>query len=593
MKYIFDLETDGLLKEVSTIHSCVLQNVMDDTLTSCAADERFTPIEEGITLINNASVLIGHNIIGFDLPVLKKLHGIDPKANVIDTLNLSRLLWPNILELDMRRKGFPTNLVGKHSLEAWGARLHCAKGDFGKQTDWKEWSMPMQKYCEQDVIVTRKLYDLCMSKNYAQEAIDIEIEFQKIITQQEINGVTFNRLEAQKMYYKLKRDQNEFRTKIKEMVPDRRIEKVFVPKRDNVKKGYFKDQPYVKVSHEPFNPGSRTQIANLFIGKYKWEPLELTKTGRPKCSADIISALPYEEAEIISKYLTVSKLLGMIGDGDVSWLKLEVDGKLHGRVNTNGAVTGRITASSPNLAQVPAPGSFMGEECRKLFTASPGMVMVGADAKALELRCFGHFLYQYDAGDYIKTLLEADIHTANQGAAGLPTRTIAKRFIFSFNYGAGDALLGSLIRPGATKEEQKILGSAARYRLFREIPAIEQLISSVKNVASKRGYLIGIDGRHLHIREEYRALNTLLQSAGAILIKKATNIFYKHVEERGLEVRQLLHIYDEIDVECKPEIAEEVGKLIVQSMEESGKFFNFKCPITGNYSVGNNWAEIH
>lgn len=594
MEYIIDIETNGFLAETTRIHTIVLQNIKTNRLLSFAHDSRFLSIDEGLSMVEDATLLVGHNILCFDLPVIEKLYGIKANARKFDTLNASRLIWPNIADIDATRRDFPSYLTGRHSLESWGHRLKCLKGDFGKQNGWEEWSMPMQKYCERDVLVTRKLYDLCMSKEYAQEAYDIEMRFQEIIHQQEQNGVTFNKLEAQRMYYKLKKDQNEFRRKIREMIPDRKIETIFVPKRDNKTAGYVKGVPFTKVHYKTFNPGSRQQIGHFFIQKYGWEPQEKTPSGQAKCSAGIIEKLDYAEAPLIADYLACSKLLGQLGDGDKAWLKLEKDGKIHGGMITNGAITGRATHCFPNLAQIPRVGSYMGKECRALFTSSSGKNMVGADASGLELRMLAHYLHEYDHGAYAQILLESDIHTHNQKAADIATREGAKRFIYALLYGAGDAKLGGVINPGASIENKERIGSLARLKFYREIPAMERLTTSVKVVAEQRRWLKGLDGRKLYVREDYRALNTLLQGAGAIVMKKANIIFWDLLESEGITgVHQVLNVHDEFQVESLPEYSKRVGELMVKAIVRAGEYFKLHCPLDGEYKIGNNWSETH
>lgn len=161
----------------------------------------------------------------------------------------------------------------------------------------------------------------------------------------------------------------------------------------------------------------------------------------------MLASLPFPECKPLVDYLELLKIIGMLAEGKNGWLKLVgPDGRIHGRVITNGAVTGRCTHNSPNLAQIPARGQY-GKHCRALFAAPPGQVMVGADASGLELRMLAHYLAAYDGGAYAKVLLEGDIHTANQHAAGLETRDNAKTFIYAFLYGAGDEKLGSIVAP--------------------------------------------------------------------------------------------------------------------------------------------------
>ena len=161
---LFDLESTGLLRQGSTIHCLVLRDISkpDETqVFDCRADRT---IEQGVKLLQKAPVLIGHNIVGYDIPLIKEQHpDFDPEGQTIDTLVLSRLFYPHIAERDYERQpqGMPARLYGRHSLEAWGHRLKCFKGDFGKHEGaWDTYTPEMLDYCKQDTEVTYKLYQL-------------------------------------------------------------------------------------------------------------------------------------------------------------------------------------------------------------------------------------------------------------------------------------------------------------------------------------------------------------------------------------------------------------------------------------------------
>ena len=167
---VFDLETNGLLNNTTRIHCMSLYlSELDEIQTF--NDEPYSrhtkelpmgsnySITTAISHLEVADVIIGHNIIGFDIPIIKKLYPyFNPRGTIIDTLLLSRLYHPNLLSIDRDLYNFiPNKLHGRHSLEAYGHRLGEYKGDFGMITDWKEWSQEMEDYCTQDVTVTKKL----------------------------------------------------------------------------------------------------------------------------------------------------------------------------------------------------------------------------------------------------------------------------------------------------------------------------------------------------------------------------------------------------------------------------------------------------
>lgn len=601
--YVFDIETNGLINDATTIHSLVLQDVESGNVFSCTDHStKYQSINKGLQLLSEADCIIGHNIISFDLPVIKKLFPLwRTKALVRDTLVLSRLIWADLKETDFafRRKNswYPGKLIGSHSLKAWGYRLRDEKDTFGEETDWAEWSMDMQTYCEQDVHVTDKLWKLIQSKNYSEEAIEIEHEFQKIIYQQEVDGVCFDLPKATALYAQLAGRREEINNALQEIFPPIDKGKWFTPKVNNKKRGYVKGKPVWKSKLIPFNPASRDHIAERLVGKYQWKPEVFTEDGKPKLDDEVLSKLPYLEAPLLSEYLLLQKRLGQIGEGSQAWLKAEKEGIIHGRVTTNGAVTGRCTHHHPNMAQVPAVGAPYGEECRSLFYAPEHYLMLGCDASGLELRCLSHYLTRYDGGAYRDVVLHGDIHTVNQQAAGLATRAEAKRFIYAFLYGAGDVLIGSLLKPEATEKEQRSTGKKVKAKFLAKTPALANLIKDVQRVAKNRGWLKGLDGRVLFVRSQHAALNLLLQSAGAVAMKKATCILWQDLKAAGLkhgdDVKQVLHVHDEYQLYVREGLEEQVGEIAVNAIRKAGEYFHFRCPLDGEYKVGRNWAETH
>lgn len=565
MRLAFDVETDNLLDEATKTH-CIVAGDMDSDQTWSVGP---TELNKGILQLGFANELIGHNIIDFDLPVLKKLEGFKPDEDVkiTDTLTCARVVWPNIAESDYERKGFPPRLIGSHSLEAWGHRLGILKGMFGKETDWAEWTPEMQEYCEQDVEVTKALMRAIEAQNPSPECIELEHDFLRAILAQNRRGFCFDVEKAEALEAKLSIRYAEIKEELQTTFPPAEI------------------QLKTKVKYLPFNINSRDQIAERLVEK-GWKPKERTETGRVKVNETILAEIDIPEAQLISEALTIQKRLGMLSQGKNAWLKLVTSkGRLHGYVNTNGAVTGRCTHSRPNLAQVPAVRAAYGKECRELFRATPGYLLVGSDASGLELRCLAHFLGRHDGGEYARKILEEDIHTANQIAAGLETRDQAKTFIYALIYGAGDAKLGSIV--GGTAKD----GKAMRARFLNAIPGFKELVEGVQTAVKRHGYLRGLDGRVLPIRSPHSALNTLLQSAGAVLMKKATVLWADAT--RDWDCYLVGHIHDEIQAEARPDIADKVGQAFVDSLVKAGEHFNFRCPITGEYEIAENWAGTH
>jgi DNA polymerase I-like protein with 3'-5' exonuclease and polymerase domains len=565
---------------------------------SCADQKGYTGIAKGITTLENADTVIGHNTLCFDNPSLDKVWGrnLNLDGSSWDTLTVSRLIFAHLRELDWRRrpKGLPFNLYGSHSLKAWGIRLGCYKGDY--KGGWDRWSPEMQRYCEQDVEVTERLYNRLHEEGIEgwKQAIDIEHKFQCIIKRQEKLGVPFDVTAAEELRDEIVPKMEALKFKIRRSIPHIVQETTFIPKRDNKTMGYKKGIPFIKRKEIPFNPGSRQHIQHLLSTKYGWTPTEFTEKKAPKIGREQLEPLrEWEEVPDIIDYLDMVKLSGQLYKGKNAWLNLVKEGRIHGGVITNGAVTGRCTHNRPNLAQVPSTRSFKGRESRSLFKAPEGYRMVGADASGLELRMLGHYLFPYDEGKFAREVIEGDIHTANQEAAGLSTRDDAKTFIYAFNYGAGDAKLGSIVEPKASEQRQRVVGSQLRQRFFAKVPAIKQLLEAVQRTFKRRGYLIGLDGRKLFPRSAHSALNTLLQGAGAVVMKQATIQMFNHFFDIKLDTKPALHIHDEVQVICPEGDAEAAGELMVTGIIQAGEILNLNVALDGEYKIGQNWAETH
>lgn len=568
----FDIETNGLLNVLDTVHSLCFE--LDGSRYSCADQQGYRPISYGLEILEKVDVLAGHNIIRFDIPAIQKVYPQwKPRGMARDTLTLARLMFPDI---------------GSHSLEAWGERLKVQKGYFGKQTDWKKWSPAMQSYCERDVTVTMKLWDYLAAQEYPEESIQLEHEFAEILNWQMEMGVPFDVAGAERLADELYQSKELLEARLKKLIPPHR--EIFVPKANNRRYGYVKGQPITKVT--PFNFNSRPQVIDHLTKKHRWEPVDFTDKGNPKLSGDIVRALPYPEAPILADYFDCKKLLGMVAEGDNAWLKMARNGRLYGNINHNGAVTGRCTHSSPNLGQVPRVTSFKGRECRSLFHADNESLLVGCDASGLELRNLAHYMFPYDGGDYGRKILESDIHTENQHAAGLETRDNAKTFIYAHNYGAGDRKLGMIVAPESSAEEQTIRGRMLREQFMSSLPALAILITEIKKVAKYRGYLYGLDGRKLKIRSDHMALNTLLQGAGAVIMKKATIIQWDEFG-RNRGAYPVLHVHDETQNIIPKESVDEFKRIAEQAIAEAGRHFDFKCPLAGEAKHGGTWADTH
>jgi DNA polymerase I-like protein with 3'-5' exonuclease and polymerase domains len=602
-RVVFDLETNNLLPKVNRIHCLAITDV--DTEESFIFNDEYGgqsrySIDDGLAMLDRADVILGHNVINYDIPVLQKLRGWTPKAEVMDTLVMSRLIHADIRDEDFskRQKGderLPPKLIGSHSLKAWGHRIGHLKGAFKEQHGFDTWSPEMEQYCIKDTLITRKIFLNFEAKDYSAISLDLEHRFATIMTMQEMHGFSFDVNAANKLYGELAGEKLVIDDQLQEIFPPKEIQmkstfwkagnELFETKTAAVASGY-KAKDVVKgpnkIKRVPFNSLSRDHIAERLCAM-GWEPVDFTEGGKPKVDETVLSGLAYPEAQMLSKVLLLQKRMGQLGDGKAGWLKLERQGRMHGHVVGNGAVTGRCTHRSPNMAQVPRDAAY-----RALFTATDGMVLVGCDAAGLELRCLAHYM---NDDVYISKLLESDIHEVNQEAAGLPTRDNAKTFIYGFLYGAGDEKIGQIIGKGAAE------GKSIKKKFLKSLPSLRVLKEKISKALKTRNYLWGLDGRRLHVRSEHSALNTLLQSAGAVLMKKATVILFDKLLEMGLNPSEdfsfVAHVHDEFQIECWPEFAEKIAAEAEQSIVEAGEAFNFRCPLAGTAKEGSNWAETH
>jgi DNA polymerase-1 len=554
-------------------------------------DSTFEPLYQ-------ADEIIGHNIIGYDLPVLKKLYGFNPRPGCrrTDTLVLSRLMHGNLAEKDSKRIGFPSKEIGSHSLRAWGLRLGVLKGDYGHSGDdaWTEWSPEMQEYMMQDLEVTYRLLRHLKPHDYSQVAIDLEHRVTEVCHEITEAGWPFDQKKAIDLLVRLteRRDTLE-RGLLERFGSWQEIDKVFVPKADNRRYGYTKGKEVTKYKTVVFNPGSRVHIEKK-LKELGWKPEEFTKSGRAKLDEPILLKIDIPEAKDIVEYLLVQKRIGQISDGDNAWLKmLWDDGRIHSNYTSSGCITGRASHSSPNIAQVPSGSSPYGHECRELFTVPDGWRIVGADMSGLELRTLAHYLWTFDDGEYSRVLNEGDIHKFNQEAAGLPTRDNAKTFIYAWLYGAGDSKIGTIVN--GTKEDGKKLKES----FLQKIPAIGKLKKVVGRSCSK-GYLKALDGRHIpvSVHSSYAALNYLLQGAGAILCKQwlvesydKMCLRYTHGWDGDFVILGWIH--DEIQVACREGLEDHVGNILTLCAKSAGVPFGFKVPLKSEYKIGNNWSQTH
>ena len=584
-RVVFDIETNGLEP------TCVWVICVTDIDSGIKQVFTSTQWADFNAYIRTVDEVIGHNIIGYDIPACEKLLKTDFSGlKVTDTLVMSRLANP-------QRDG--------HSLKWWGEQLGYPKGD---HDDWSQYSTEMLSYCKQDVSINEQVYASLVSEldSFGNESLILEHKVQNIIQQQVRNGWLLDLHKATDLVAELKEEsynleeevQRVFKplpTFIKEVSP--KIKKDGSTSIVGLK--FLGDRwtevggPFSRIDWPIFNLGSRQQIGR-YLKHFGWRPKEFTETGHAIVSEEILKAVKgIPEASLIASYLLVGKRIAQVS----SWiLALDDDGRVRGYVNTNGAVTGRMTHSKPNLAQVPASkfdkdtGDMLwgeegtwGADCRSCWVVPKRNKLVGIDASGLELRMLAHYM---NDDEYTDTILTGDIHTANQKAAGLETRNQAKTFIYAYLYGAGDEKIGSIAGGGRKK------GKQLKESFLKATPALAELKANVAQSAAK-GYITGLDKRKVFIRSEHAALNSLLQSAGALIMKQALVILDDYATRWKLDYKFVGNIHDEFQVEVREDHAERFGSLAASCIEAAGIHFKLRCPLAGEFKVGNNWAETH
>lgn len=647
---IFDAETDGFLDDMTTVHCIVLIDARTNKVF------RYRDPLEACKKLDEYEVVVAHNGIGFDFPMLKLVCDWEYKGIILDTLWMSRM--------------YHCDIEGGHSLDAWGTRLNEPKTEYYPVLDpaqplynpeepnpkknpcWKGsvWSQLMEDYCEQDNVVTVKLFWklLQLLKNFTWMSIECEMQIATLIQRQMQHGFPFDYKGAERLHGtfidrvgaledevhetfkplpkairvvqpKVKMDGTLSGVGLKKLgehweklipIPKftrhEKPEDTFVIALEGEEGAWFDEgkwwrrgDPKIKKSVEyhsgsftliewpEFSLGSRAQIAER-LTRAGYKLTEFTEKGTPMINDAVLQVAAdagISEAKPLAEYFMISKREGMVRDwlAKTKWGPDDI-ARIHGYVNSLGAATSRMTHSSPNVAQVPSTDSPYGSECRSLFTVRAGYRLVGCDASGLELRCLAHYM---NDPEYTRELLEGDIHTANQLTAGLPTRNMAKTFIYGFLYGAGDAKIGEIVG-GGSKE-----GKALKKKFLEGTPALRKLREGILNVAKNRSWIKGIDGRILRLRSPHSALNTLLQGMGAIVMKYWLIEVAKNADAEGLDWAPCANVHDEGQFEVAIADVPRFKEICEAAFPKVSELLKTKCLLEGEAMEGDNWKDTH
>ena len=596
---VFDIETNGLLhaegeKKEATKIWCIC---MEDLFTGekYTADPWQGSIEFALQLISDADRIYGHNIIRFDIPVLRKLFPdwIPPEAQT-DSMVGSRLVWAHLKRLDwklVQAGRLPAHMVGRHTLQSWGYRLGLLKDEY--ETDWQTWTPEGTEYCEQDNTVAKALLHRMRAKGFSKQAMDMEMELAKHIHTQIEGGVCFDNDKA--------RDLQGTLAELRQVVGQRLTRgfgswyvpgKQFTPKVNNSRYGYVKGCEVQKIKLVTFSPTSRDHMRDRLTKLYDWEPEEFTDGGKGKITEHSLANMDFPEAADLKEYLMLDKRLNQLVEGPKAWMRFSDSGKIHGGVNTIGTGTHRASHAYPNLGQVPSADTVWGPECRTLFGPDPGWDMLGSDAMGLELRCLAHYMSKWDDGAFAEVILKGDPHTMFAKGWGL-SRPKGKTKTYAYLYGAGNENLG---------DGDPTLGKKRKARIERKIPALGFLQKWVKK-EHKQGYLISLDGRKVYTRSEHSALNFLLQTAGSLVVKywliycrdMITAEFGPALSVDNPEGlwRPMLWVHDEQQLSTHPSVTQPIAALMSPAMQRVNDLFNLKCPMDADVKIGTSWKETH
>ena len=491
--------------------------------------------------------------------------------------------------------------------------------------------------------VTVKLWDHLMGRGWPEKPIALVNRAADVCERMTREGYPFDVEAARRLYLTLSA---ELATATKPL--EERFGLIVVPAKATkvwkANRGHMvKDAEYTPVSFRKFNPTSRLHIVRglkkVYGHEWKdWTEESLKKAERAKRAGNLewkkllvpqvdestLEKLPFPEKDALLLCFMLSKRLGSLGNGPQAWLKKERNGRIHSRYKIGGAVTGRASHSSPNIAQVPSvkhgknketgeefilygnEGGW-GWECRELFRAPPGWVQVGADMSGLELRCLGHYLDRFggDGGRYSRMVSdpEIDIHVVNATAWSDSNITVGrgpgKTLTYAVLYGAGDAHMGELLNPAWSDDRRRTEGARRRKLFYRQTTGLDTLIRAIEDAVRAKGWIRGLDGRRLAVRSAHTALNTLLQSAGAILCLQWLVLAWDELRAQGFKPGWdgdfvfVAWVHDEIQVQCRKGLEDRIGQILVECARKAGDAFGFRCPLDSKYIVGRSWAETH
>jgi DNA polymerase I-like protein with 3'-5' exonuclease and polymerase domains len=608
MQTIFDIETNGFYQDCTTIHCVALKRIGIDSDVQLYTQSN---INDALDILENSEVLIGHNIIQFDIPVLEKFYPSRKFThNVLDTFNLSCIVFP-------QRQ--------KHSLEDWGKDLGFEKFNpmTGKEytdEEWKErkktkneawdkYTSEMGAYCQQDVRVTELVLWQCNVDEIPKSVIGLSNKFSWCISQQVINGHKIDTENLLKLNAQIEQDEvvaaNELLSKLPSFTDY--TFKVYkrANKNKNIKAG---DIECIEVI-TPFNLSSTYHWMRYLKEKYDFNPPLVRRKGKdeptPSLDDEVLASIEdkYSEIKDLLLWKTANKIRKMIYNSDNSLYNLlDKDGIIHGKVYTDGTVSGRCSHNKPNLSTMPSVrtddnGPIKGikgkyaYEVRNLFIPHDGYVQVGFDAKGLEYMCLAHYIN--DRHFSVDIIENGDIHTWTQQTLGFETRRQAKTFEYAYLYGAGKKKLAEGLSAGTGVKYTVDDVNKAISKFVEALPGLGTLQDNLKNQYQQKGTITGLDGRELQARSEHSLLNLLLQSSGAVVMKNCLVYLHEELGKTDVDYKFTLNVHDEIQASVRPEHVEKYKECVYKAVDRVNTNLGLNCKLQVDIKVGRSWAECH
>lgn len=654
MRVVIDIEANAL--EKPTEIWCIVCKDIDTGLISIfrevTRDEKQRQAFHQYA--KNIDILIGHNILGYDLIVLHDLLGYSPALEfpkVIDTLIVSKVS--------------NYSRPGGHSVEEYGLEFGLNKIKF---LDFSKWSQELEDYCVRDVDITHRVYLACLNiidDPLWKSSLELEHSFQLIVNDLHTNGFYFDCSKASKLLAKVTEELSELDAAILVEFPPRlKLVREITPVKTKHGTWHKKDFKWKKdgdISEywgdfclcrwEDFNPASHKQLIEI-LTEAGWKPEHKTKahilyereasfkqgpyngTNRLDASSQVC----YDDYNRIKKYgwkinehnlntlpstapspaRTLAKriLLESRRRTLTEWLGLvnPHTQRVHGKFVGIGAWTHRMAHQSPNMANIPneydteGNKKLLGKEMRSLWRAPLKRVLVGVDAEGIQLRIFAHYI---DDAEFTEALVKgkkedkSDPHSLNQRILGsvCKSRAAAKRFIYALLLGAGLGKLSEILVCSRGEADEALSRLLERYQGFGLLKK-----TTIPNDA-RRGYFEGIDGRRVYIPGDterdrrHLCMSGYLQNGEAIIMKRAALIFYELLEDVKEYWKLVNLVHDEFQTECKNDmaLAIRVAKTEAEAIKLAGEYYKLKCPMAGSYwnddlkdyTIGTNWSVTH